>query len=103
MEINEQELKNILAEQRQEYQRYLGVVTEGFESEVKLIAESLSGVQQQLSAIRDMVAKNTEDIEVIKMELQIIRHDLKEKVGREEFVLLENRVSKMEKVLEQRK
>ena len=97
MEINEQTLKNILAEQREEYQRYLGVLTEGFESQVKLIAESLSGMQKQLGDIRDMVVKNTEDIETIKMELGIIRHDLKEKISREEFTLLENRVSKIEK------
>jgi len=67
MEINEKKLKEILKRQRDEYQRYLGVLAENFESQIKLIAESLYGVQEQLIAIRDMVAKNTEDIEVIKI------------------------------------
>jgi len=67
MEINEKKLKEILKRQRDEYQRYLGVLAENFESQIKLIAESLSGVQEQLIAIRDMVVKNTEDIEVIKI------------------------------------
>lgn len=97
MEIDAQKLKQILTEQREEYQRYLSVVTESFESQVKIIAETLEGVQKQLVSIRDMVAKNTEDIEVIKMELQIIRHDLKEKISRDEFKILETRVSKLEK------
>jgi len=100
MEINEKKLKEILKRQRDEYQRYLGVLAENFESQIKLIAESLSGVQEQLIAIRDMVAKNTEDIEVIKMDISIIRNDLKEKVDRDEFVALEKRLHLLEKKLQ---
>ena len=98
MELNDQKLGQILAEQRQEYQRYLGVLGDQFSSQVKLIAESLTGVQQQLSSVREMVAKNTEDLELIKMELRVIRSDLKEKVGRDEFKILETRVAQLEKV-----
>lgn len=104
MEVNEQGLKQILSEQREEYQRYLGVLTESFESQVKLIAESIGGVERQLIALRDIVVKNAEDIEMIKMdievmktELSLIRHDLKEKVGRDEFSALEGRVARLEK------
>ena len=100
MEINEKKLKEILKRQRDEYQRYLGVLAENFESQIKLIAESLSGVQEQLIAIRDMVVKNTEDIEVIKMDISIIRNDLKEKVDRDEFVALEKRLHLLEKKLQ---
>ena len=32
-----------------------------------------------------MVAKNTEDIEMMKLDLQLIKHDLKRKVGYDEF------------------
>ena len=100
MEINEKKLKEILKRQRDEYQRYLGVLAENFESQIKLIAESLYGVQEQLIAIRDMVAKNTEDIEVIKMDISIIRNDLKDKVDRDEFVALEKRLHLLEKKLQ---
>lgn len=98
MEVNEQKLGQILTEQREEYQRYLGVLGEQFSSQVKLVAESLTGVQQQLTGVREMVAKNTEDLELIKMELRVIRNDLKEKVGRDEFNILETRVAQLEKV-----
>ncbi len=97
MEINEKKLEEILKGQRDEYQRYLGVLTENFESQIKLIAESVFGIQEQLIAIRDMVVKNTEDIEMIKMDISIIKNDLKEKVGRDEFALLEKRVIALEK------
>lgn len=97
MEINDQKLGQILKDQREEYQRYLGVLGENFESQVKLIAESMIGIQSQLVAIRDMVSKNTEDIEEIKLEMHIVRGDLKSKAGHEEYNLLEQRISKLEK------
>ena len=101
MEINEEKLKEILEQQRGEYQRYLGVVTESFESQVKILAESVFGVQQQLIAIREMVAKNTENIEIIKMDIQFIKQSFKHKVGLEEFESLEKRVLFLEKKLGQ--
>ena len=44
-----------------------------------------------------MVARNTEDIEMMKGDLSIIRRDRKEKVGRDELAVLEARVAKLEK------
>ncbi len=67
MEINKGELKKVLTEQREDYQRYLGVLAENFESQVKMVAESVSGIQDQLITIRDMVVKNTENIGIIKI------------------------------------
>lgn len=90
-------MKTILEEQRQEYQRYLGVVAEDFKSNLKLIAESTTGLQKQLRDLRDMVAKNTEDLEVIKMDIELIKGGLKRKVDLEEFEVLEKRVGLLEK------
>lgn len=97
MEMREQNLTRILQEQRQEYQRYLGVLAESFESQVKLIAESTLGMQQQLMHIRDMVAKNTEDIEEIKAELHVLRGGEVKHITRDEFELLEKRIARLEK------
>lgn len=106
MEFNEQKLKKILIEQRKEYQIYLGTLSEDFEAQIKLIAESSIGMQRQLEAIRDMVAQNTEDIEITKInmgvmkdDLQIIKQNLKRKVDTEEFETLEKRVLFLEKKL----
>ena len=97
MEIQKEKLNEILKEQREEYEKYLGVLGEDFKSQVKLVAESATWIQKQLLAIRDMVAKNTEDIEIIKMDLHVIKDDLKEKVNREEFKIFEKRLELLEK------
>ncbi len=60
------------------------------------MAESVSGIQSQLVAIRDMVVKNTEDIEVIKMNVDSIKQMLRRKVDLEEFEKLEKRVLNLE-------
>ncbi|MBI3588932.1 MAG: hypothetical protein HY093_00755 [Candidatus Liptonbacteria bacterium] len=113
MEINDQKLEQILTKQAQDFQRYLGVAIESFESQVKLIAESMVGMERQLTAIKDMVARNTEDIEEMKINIRIntedisevkenvsiIRSDLKVKTAHDEFALLERRVVKLEKTV----
>lgn len=114
MEINEKKLKEILKKQREDYQRYLGVLAENFESQVKLLAESVIGIQEQLVAIRDMIVKNTEDIEMMRIDMAImkkdteimktalhfIKDDLKEKISRDEFKILEKRVAFLERKLQ---
>ena len=100
MDIQEKELKEILISQREEYQQYLGILSENFESQLKLVIESLKGTQDQLVALREMVAKNTEDFEIIKMDLHIIKDDLTEKISREEFKIIEKRIDLLEKKLQ---
>ncbi|MBI2514768.1 hypothetical protein HYV91_01075 [Candidatus Wolfebacteria bacterium] len=51
----------------------------------------------KIDSITEMVVKNTEDIEVMKMDLHIIKNDLKEKIGRDEFSVLERRVATLER------
>ena len=118
MEIQEEKLKEILKSQREEYQQYLGVLAENFGSQLKLVIESLKGtqdqlvalremvaqntedimkIQDQLIAIREMVAKNTEDLEIMRMDLHIIKDDLTEKISREEFKIIEKRIDLLEK------
>jgi hypothetical protein len=100
MEIQGKELKDILEGQRKEYQKYLGVLTENFDSKLRLVVDSLTGVQEQLIALREMVAKNTEDIEIMKMDLHIIKDDLIEKISRADFKIMEKRIDLIEKRLQ---
>jgi len=118
MEIQEEKLEDILKSQREEYQRYLGVLAENFESQLKLVIKSLKGTQDQLIALRQMVAqntedimkiqvqlvalremaaKNTEDIEIMGMDLHVIKDDLTEKISRADFKIIEKRVDLLEK------
>jgi len=104
MEFNEKKLKKLLQDQCEEYQGYLGVLGENFISNMKLLAESVSGVQKQLVALRDMVARNTEDIEAIRISQEVtqtdvesIKHVIKKRVDIDEFTALEKRVAVLER------
>ena len=107
MEIQGKQLKDILKSQREEYQRYLGVLAESLTgTQEQLVAlremvakntEDIIKIQAQLVAIREMVAKNTEDIEIMGMDLHVIKDDLIEKISREEFKIIEKRVDLLEK------
>lgn len=91
-----EDIKSLLKDQTEEIKRHIDVVKEDFDHKIGLIAESVSGIQEQLTAIRDMVARNTEDIEIIKMNIQFIKQELKHKVDQDEFEALEKRVVVLE-------
>lgn len=58
-----------------------------------VVGEKLEG---KIETVAEQVAANSETLEVIKFDIETIKNDLKQKVGREEFVILEKRVSKLE-------
>ena len=91
-----EDIKILLKEHTEEVKRHIDVLKEDFDGKVGLLAESLLGIQEQLVAIRDMVVKNTKDIEIIKMDIQFIKQELKHKVGQDEFETLEKRVAILE-------
>ncbi|MCL5407390.1 MAG: hypothetical protein M1429_02755 [Patescibacteria group bacterium] len=86
------DIEKILKKQREEYQRYLKIFSEDVNSKFKIIGEGISGILEGQKSIREMVAKNSEDIEIIKMDISFIKSGLKEKVDRDEFTALEKRV-----------
>ena len=69
-------------EKATETQRHFNVVAERLEDKIVLVSEQ--------------VASNTETLETIKLDIEVIKNDLKQKVGRDEFVILERRVSLLE-------
>lgn len=96
-------LREELAATREEVGQSLRILTEDLGSAIRVLSETLSGIQQELASLRNLVVKNTEDLammktdlEIIKAEMAIIRRDLKEKVGRDELAVLEARVAKIE-------
>jgi DNA anti-recombination protein RmuC len=83
MEINEAKLKDILTEQRTEFQHVVGIFKkEHLESQIQAIGEQLGAI--------------TEDIQVIKSDIEIIKIDLRRKVDYDEFNALAKRVSLIE-------
>ncbi|MFY9458032.1 MAG: hypothetical protein WAP23_03900 [Candidatus Spechtbacterales bacterium] len=110
MEIKQGELKQILKEQRQEYQRYVGALREDFDSKVDLIVEQYSDIKKTLNSHTQTLASHTqtlashtqmivsmkENIEVMKIDISFIKAGLKQKVDAEEFGVLERRVAILE-------
>ena len=77
-----EDIKTILEEYKNETNRHFDVVAERLEDKIAVVSEQ--------------VAANTETLEVIKLDIEVIKNDLKQKVSRDEFVILEKRVSLLE-------
>jgi len=89
MEITENKLKEILTEQRTEYQHFMGIMKEDIDSKFQLIGE-------QLSSHTEMISSLMEDMSIVKSDLQIVKSELKRKVDYDEFDTLVKRVSLLE-------
>ena len=103
MEINEKKMESFIKKQSEETRRHFDIVSEDLRSDMKLLAESIGGIQEQLVILREMVAKNTEDIVMIKMNMEIIKNSLRKKVDFEEFEVLTKRVALLESKIINRK
>lgn len=82
----------------------VGVILENIRSDFKVFGETLLAVKEKGEAtfeavgeLKEDVAVLKEDMVIVKDELGLIRNELKAKVGRDEFNLLEKRVSFLEK------
>jgi hypothetical protein len=77
MDINEKNLEKILKEQREDYQRYLGVLAEDFESKTDLIAEQYLDIKKTLDSHTGMIGKLTVDMEIVKTDIEFMKNSLK--------------------------
>jgi len=82
------------------------VVLEGVDSKLDLVVEGLKILDHKIDKVEDKLETKLEDFrkevdykfEIVFDELHLIRNELKEKVGRDEFILLEKRVMALEKL-----
>ena len=98
-------------------ERYIGTLTEDFDSKVQLIAEQYTSIIEKLDSHSKMIAINTEkitsiemnivsmqqdieimkaDIEMTKIDINFIKGSLKQKVDIEDFNALERRMILLE-------
>ena len=84
-------------------ERYFGVILENMDSKLDLLVEGRQVSDKKIDRVDGKVDDFRKGVdykfEVVFDELRIIRNELKEKVGREEFALLEKKVLKLEKVI----
>ena len=60
-----EKLEGILNKQREEYQRYLGIMREDFNSKLQLIGE-------QYHIITEMIGSLAEDLQIIKTDVEFL-------------------------------
>ena len=65
--------------------------------DVGILKEDMKQVKADVVLLREDTNQLKSDMSEVKGELSIIRNDLKEKIGRDEFRLLEQRVLRLEK------
>lgn len=98
--------KKIKKSKKQIGNRQFGVVLENIDSKLDLVVEGQKGLDKKIDKNHEELKEFRSEVnykfEVVFDELRLIRNELKEKVGRDEFALLEKRVIKLEKSLTHR-
>jgi hypothetical protein len=82
-------------------ERHFGVILEDIDSKLDLVVEGHRVLDKKIEDFREETDKRFNEVdykfEIVFDELRLIRNELKEKVGRDEFILLEKRVAALEK------
>ena len=82
-------------------ERHFGVVLEDIDSKLDLVVEGHRVFDKKIDKVDEKVDNLKNEMnykfEIVFDELHLVRNDLKEKVGRDEFILLEKRVMALEK------
>lgn len=76
--------------------RHFDVVAERLEDKIAGVAEQAAANSEDITIIKGDAHHIKDDIEIIKLDIEFIKNDLKQKVSRDEFAVLEKRVSMME-------
>ncbi len=99
----QEEIKKILREYADETKRHFDVVIEGAKGEIKIVAEQVAANTEKLEehdqrfdAIDQRFDKIEDTLEVIKGDISLIKNELTQKVSRDEFIVLEKRLSLLE-------
>ena len=78
-------------------------MAEDLKSAIQTLAEQVADNTEQITGVKEKLEqhdKQFEDIKdnlgVIKLDLEVIKNDLKQKIGRDEFAILERRASMIE-------
>jgi DNA-binding ferritin-like protein len=94
--MEEKKIKRILEEYKKETKRHFDVVAEKIEDKIALVAEQVAANTEKLKEHDKRFDKIEDTLEVIKLDIEFIKNELKQKVSRDEFAALEKRVSLLE-------
>ena len=73
----------------------VGTLIESLRSEIRPVLEAIPGMQNKLDSIFEQAGKNTEKIEENRRLITRVLEELKSKVDRKDFELLEKKVASL--------
>ncbi len=82
-------------------ERHFGVILENIDSKLDLVVEGHKVLDKKIDVVDKKVDNLKSEMnykfDTVFDELRLIRNELKEKVGRDEFIVLEKRVRELER------
>jgi methyl-accepting chemotaxis protein len=106
----EKRMLEISHESEKKFERYVGSLSEEFQSRLSAVAEGVTGlsekidilttrldrVENTLNSHTEMIGNIMENVEMMKSDIHAIKNELKQKVSYDEFTQLEKRVIHLE-------
>ena len=77
----------------------VGAIIEALRPEIKPVLEAIPDMQDKLDIIFEQVGENTEKIEVNRVLITRVLEELKSKVDRKDFEILEKKVTSLKRIL----
>jgi len=84
-------MRKILDEYKKETKRHFDVVAEALQDRIEMVAEKVGANTEKLQEHDLRFNKIDETLEIIKLDIEFIKNELKQKVSRDEFAALEKR------------
>lgn len=78
MEIDEAKLREILAEQQQQTERYLGALREDSAHQIEAVAEQYLGLSNKVDTVISAVGELSEKVENTNIRMTAVEQDVKE-------------------------
>lgn len=91
-----EEAKRHFDEKTEETKRHFGIVAERMEDKIQTVGEQVAANTEKLEEHSQRFNKIDDTLGIIKMDIEFIKHELKQKVSYDEFTALEKRVSMLE-------
>lgn len=98
-----EDIKKIVEDYKEETKRHFDVVAERLEDKIGVVSEQVVANTEKITSVQEKLEQYDKEftgikdtLEVIKLDIEFIKNELKQKVGRDEFAALERRVSILE-------
>jgi DNA-binding ferritin-like protein len=91
-----EEIKKILENYKEETKRHFDVVAEKIEDKISTVGEQVVSNTEKVTALQEDMNEVKDTLEIIKLDIEFIKKELKQKVSWDEFTALEKRVSLLE-------